>query len=224
MNLENMDYKMYYYNFEIYNIEEALKMSKKRFSELFKILPENNKKIISEYQNDFERFCNTLISKSIVSSIEYMQTIDSLIIINSKLKEALIPIENKYQKSRRKRKFNKLRDLDKEYKKIDKLIGAESLFDILVVIASSAIAVVSIIGGFMFLFIIGVITKDIFSLIASMVILLIWLFFVIWGRKIVSRSFSIDKNKKNIYDHTYMKSLKMKKLYQYTETLINKIN
>lgn len=219
MNLQNTNYKSYYYNFEIYNIKEARELSieiDRKFKDCG-YFDNEDIEIMSKYQEDFKTLCDKLISKSINDIEEYVQITDSLIIISAKSQKFLHKLRKKY--SNRHNKLKKLADLQK---KTDDKIGAESLLDLLLDshISSLTIALMSI-GG-MFLLYIGTKTMDVVPLVIGLILILLLCVFLTFGNKIVNTSMNIDRLNRNINNHTYLKSLKMKQIYRYSKILIDK--
>ncbi len=219
MNLQNMDYKSYYYNFEIYSIKETRELSieiDRKFKDCG-YFDNEDIEIMSKYQEDFKTLCDKLISKSINDIEEYVQITDSLIIISAKSQKFLHKLRKKY--SNRHNKLKKLADLQK---KTDDKIGAESLLDLLLDahISSLTIAFMSI-GGMLLLYI-GAKTMNVIALIIGLILILLLFIFFSFGNKIVKTSMNIDRLNRNINNHTYLKSLKMKQIYRYSKILIDK--
>lgn len=219
MNLQNMNYKSYYYNFEIYNIKEAREISidiDSKFKDCG-YFDDKDIETMSKYQEDFKTLCDKLISKSINDIEEYVQITDALIIISAKSQKFLHKLRRKY--SNRHNKLKKLADLQK---KTDDKIGAESLLDLLLDahISSLTIAFMSI-GGMLLLYI-GAKTMNVIALIIGLILILLLFIFFVFGNKIVKTSMNIDRLNRNINNHTYLKSLKMKQIYRYSKILIDK--
>lgn len=219
MNLQNINYESYYYNFEIYNIKEAREISieiDKKFKDCG-YFDDEDIEIMSKYQEDFKTLCDKLISKTINDIEEYVQITDSLIIISAKSQKFLHKLRKKY--SNRHNKLKKLADLQK---KTDDKIGAEILLDLLLDahISSLTIAFMSI-GGMLLLYI-GAKTMNVITLIIGLILILLLFIFFSFGNKIVKTSMNIDRLNRNINNHTYLKSLKMKQIYRYSKILIDK--
>lgn len=219
MNLQNMDYKSYYYNFEIYSIKEAREISieiDRKFKDC-SYFDNEDIEIMSKYQEDFKTLCDKLISKNVNDIEEYVQTTDSLIIISAKSQKFLHKLRKKY--SNRHNKLKKLADLQK---KTDDKIGAESLLDLLLDAHISSLIIAFMGIGGLFLLYIGTKTMNIITLIIGFILILLLSIFLSFGNKIVKTSMNIDRLNRNINNHTYLKSLKMKQIYRYSKILIDK--
>lgn len=224
MEIKDMDKKVYYYDFEIYHIEEALKKANTNFLVLKEIVSSDKNSIIAGYHSDFKNICNKLISKSISTINEYVHIIDALIIINNKIKQAIHDEECRYRKLKRKEVVKKLEKINKECDNINKLIGAESTIDLILDVASSTIAIVSIVLATVFFFVLGVLLNQLLALIISAILLIMIIILATIGRKMVRFSFSVDKAERNIYNHAYMKSIRIKQVYRYANNLIKNIH
>lgn len=217
MEIKNMSKEMYYYNFEIYNIEEALKNSKNinlQFSK-YETISDKDKKVMCRYQKDFETLCNKLINKDLSTIEEYVQTTDALIVVNAKTQQFINNLQNKYTLYDFK-EINKLQIIN------ENLVGAESWKDLFFDAHASKIAISVCLFASIFLFYVGVTRIDLTCCFVACVLAIIQIIVAIFGRKVIRTSMKIDRLNRNIANHTYLKSLKMKQIYRYSQKLIEK--
>lgn len=215
MEIKDMSKEMYYYNFEIYNIEKALQNSKKinlQFSK-YDTISDENKKAMSKYQNDFDTLCNKLINKDLSTIEEYVQTTDALIVVNAKTQQFINNLQNEYT-------LYDFKEINELQVKNENLVGAESWKDLFFDAHASKIAISACLFASVFLFYVGVTCNDLTCCFVACVLVIIQIIVAIFGRKVIKTSMKIDRLNRNIANHTYLKSLKMKQIYRYSQKLI----
>lgn len=209
-----MDYLEYKYIFEIDNIKQSLYLCLLHSANLSKYkLSKLDYHKIKNYTKDFKSISKKLIKPKDITNInEYIDALDSLIIINTKIKKILQ--DNAYSKD------NEIRKLSDDCIKIDKLLGAESSFQLFIDNhQTSCLLIIIALCLILFCVIPILITNGMTSAIYMLIFLIITFIVVHYIDKFELLR-NRDKNRQVLSNHTYIKSAKMKRIHSITEQII----
>lgn len=210
--MNDLEYK---YIFEIDNIKQSLYLCLVHSANLSNYnLSKLDCHRIKNYTKDFKSISKKLIKTKNIDNIdEYINALNSLIIINARIKK--IFQDNAYSKDK------KIRKLNDDCVKIDKLLGAESSFQLFIDNHQTACLFITLILVLIVICVIPILvfknaTVSIIGIIAFLIILLVVAHYLDTFELLKDR----DKNRRVLSNYTYIKSAKMRKIHTATEQII----
>ncbi len=220
MKIEKMGSLEYKYIFEIDIIKQSLYICLLNSAKLYDCsLKKNDYRRIKAYTKEFKQLSYKLLHKESVDTIaEYIDNLNALIIINLKIQTIL---QNKiYRKNR------EVRKLEYEYSKINKLLGAESSFQLFLDNHQGSLLIIALILislTFVFLFILCYRLKQLIGIYILSILICFTYMIIICKIDFILDMLHSDRSKRMLSNHTYTKSIKMKKIHNTTNKLIDKL-